>query len=108
MDPHHEPGRDDAPVTVTQALDLLHRAGGVLPARQRAVDEVEVLDVPVPVQEVERVYRFEGPSDPGDMMIVLGVLDPVSQVRGTLAAAFGPLADPDLYDHLSDLSTRLT
>ena len=110
MDPHHEPGRDDAPVTVTQALDLLHRDG--------YVEDFDLVDgalscgkhAPCPVRDVvvERVYRFEGPSDPGDMMIVLGVLDPVSQVRGTLAAAFGPLADPDLYDHLSDLSTRLT
>ncbi len=39
-------------------------------------------------------------------MIVFGLLDPVSEVRGILAAAFGPSADPTLYDHLSGLRSR--
>lgn len=66
-------------------------------------------NAPCPIGEaiVERVYRFEGPSDPGDQMIVFGLLDPIAEARGTLAAAYGPAADPSLYDHLSNLRTRL-
>jgi hypothetical protein len=52
------------------------------------------------------VYRFEGPSDPGDMMIVLGLVDPVSHRRGTLAAPFGPAADPALYARVSGFEAR--
>ena len=55
---------------------------------------------------VERMYRFEGPSDPGDEMIVFALLDPATGVRGTLATAFGLAADPDLAGHLADLSRR--
>ena len=39
-------------------------------------------------------------------MIVFGLHDPVSGVRGTLASAYGPLGDPELSDHLTDLSNR--
>lgn len=55
---------------------------------------------------VERVYRFEGPSDPGDQMIVFGLHDPGSDTRGSLASAFGPDADPDMLDHLVGLAAR--
>jgi hypothetical protein len=100
---------DEVPVTVTEALTILHEHG--------YVEDFELVDgalrsnggnAPCPISEavVEHVYRFEGPSDPGDMMIVFGLLDPISDVRGTLAAPFGPLADPELYRHLSDLNRR--
>ena len=52
------------------------------------------------------MYRFEGPSDPGDEMIVFGLHDPATGIRGTLASAFGPSADPALADHLTDLARR--
>ena len=101
--------RDDrAPDTVTEAIGLLHSEGytadyelidGMLESgsgQACSVDEVAV----------ERLYRFEGPSDPGDEMIVFGLYDPVNSTRGTLAAAFGHSADPDLYHHLGDLTHR--
>ena len=101
---------DEVPVTVTEAVDILRRHG--------YSEDFELVDgrlkgdggnagCPIGEAIVERVYRFEGPSDPGDQMIVFGLLDPVSAVRGTLAAAFGPAADPALYDNLSDLNTRI-
>lgn len=49
-----------------------------------------------------------GPSDPGDEMVVFGLLDPISGRRGVLASGFGPAADPDLLDHLTGLATRFT
>ncbi len=102
-------GQAEAPVTVTEAVDMLRRHGYT--ADFELVDgalRTEGGNSPCAIGEavVERLFRFEGPSDPGDQMIVFGLFDPVSDVRGTLAAAFGPAADPELYGHLSDLSTR--
>lgn len=97
------------PDTVTEAVELLRSEGytadfelvdGVLRA------DAECASCAVDDAEVERVFRFEGPSDPGDMMIVFAVRDPDSGVRGTLAAAYGPAADPRLRDHISDLHRR--
>ncbi|MCU1497852.1 MAG: hypothetical protein JWM47_1805 [Acidimicrobiales bacterium] len=99
----------DAPDTVTDAVRLLaaegYRAnfelvGGLLQwdTRSRAC--------PVADAQVERLYRFEGPSDPGDEMIVFALHDPASGTRGTLASAYGPGADPEAFDHLVGLSTR--
>jgi hypothetical protein len=97
------------PITVTEAVAVLRDRG--------YVEDFELVDGalrsaggndPCPIQEgvVERVYRFEGPSDPGDQMIVFGLLDPRSDVRGTLAAPYGPAADGELYEHLSSLHAR--
>jgi len=98
----------DAPDTVTDALTLLRAEGydadyelvdGRLQAAGCAACRVE--DV-----VVERRFRFEGPSDPGDEMIVFGLHDPATGARGTLASAFGLNADPALAEHLADLSRR--
>lgn len=100
-----------APETVTEAIDLLRRQGYTA--------DFELIEGALCVAgegavcmageaAVERLYRFEGPSDPGDQMIVFGLRDPGSGVRGTLATAYGPAADPALYDHLADLSERFT
>lgn len=99
----------EAPTTVTEAVDLLIRDGYT--ADFELVDgalRTEGGNSPCAVGEVvvERLYRFEGPSDPGDQMIVFGLLDPISDIRGTLASAFGPAADPELYEHLAHLSSR--
>lgn len=96
-------------MTVTEAIEVLRRHG-------YAVD-FELVDGGLRTRDgrsrcaideaiIEHVYRFEGPSDPGDEMIVFGLLDPTTEVRGTLAAAYGPLADPELYEHLARLGTR--
>lgn len=97
-----------APDTVTEALALLRSEGyeadfelfdGHLRAEGCALCTVD--DV-----IVERRYRFEGDSDPGDEMVVFGLRDPATGTRGTFASAFGLNADPALADHLSDLSNR--
>ncbi len=56
--------------------------------------------------DVQRLFRFEGDSDPGDEMVVFAVIDPATGVKGTLASAFGSAADPDVLDHLMGLQTR--
>jgi len=98
----------DAPDTVTQALDLLRAEGyeaefdlahgHLVLAGDRACAVGDV--------RVERLFRFEGVSDPGDEMVVFGLVDPDTGVRGTLASAFGPAADPSILDHLVGLASR--
>lgn len=101
-------GSASTPSTVTEALELLREEGYVADYEIVAgrlctghIDTCAVGDV-----VVERVFRFEGPSDPGDEMIVFGLLDPHSGNRGTLASAFGPAADPEVREHLVGLSRR--
>ncbi|MET0661954.1 MAG: hypothetical protein ABWZ42_02380 [Ilumatobacteraceae bacterium] len=98
-----------SPSTVTDALAMLYRRGytadfelidGVL--RSGRGDVACAVDQAV----VEHLYRFEGPSDPGDEMIVFAVRDPATGTAGTLAAAFGPSGDPELHEHLAGLRTR--
>jgi hypothetical protein len=98
-----------SPLTVTEAIESLRSLGYT--ADYELVDGFLRTDggnSPCAVDQavVEHLFRFEGPSDPGDEMIVFGVRDPASGTRGTLAAPFGPSADPGLYEHLSDLRAR--
>jgi hypothetical protein len=100
---------DHAPATVTEAVELLRTLGYT--ADYELVDgalRTEGGNSPCAVEQatVEHLFRFEGASDPGDEMIVFGVLDPQTGTRGTLAAAFGPTADPELTQHLSNLRSR--
>jgi hypothetical protein len=87
-----------SPDTVTAAVALLQADG--------FTEDVELLDghlcwagdswrCTLDEATVERTYRFEGPSDPGDEMIVLGVVA-TSGVRGVLVSAYGIEADPAL------------
>jgi hypothetical protein len=98
-----------APDTVTDALTLL-RADGytfdfeLIGGRLTTGSESPACSLDSAV--VERLYRFEGESDPGDEMIVFGLHDPVSDRRGTLAAGFGPAGDPELAEHLRGLASR--
>ena len=101
-----------APETVTEAIETLRDAG--YEADFELVDGALCSEGPegqqqvclIGAAEVDRLYRFEGPSDPGDEMIVFALRDPASGQRGTLAAAYGPAADPELYQHLADLRKR--
>ena len=97
------------PETVVDAVRMLKDDGYAV--EFQLVDGSLVCDAddqacPATDVEVERLYRFEGPSDPGDEMVVFGLRDPRSGRRGVLASAFGPAADPELLDHLHGLSAR--
>ena len=99
----------DDPETVVDALRLL-RADGydvefqLIDGRLRS--DADHVACPVSDAVVERLYRFEGSSDPGDEMVVFGLRDPDSGRRGVLASAFGMAADPELLQHLNGLSSR--
>jgi hypothetical protein len=45
---------------------------------------------------VRRRYRYEGPSDPGDEAVVVGVECAVCGAKGMVVSAFGPDADDEL------------
>lgn len=98
-----------SPDTVTEAVELL-RADGYTADFELVGDSLctvgDRIVCTTADAEVERLYRFEGPSDPGDEMIVFGLRDPSSGVRGTLATAYGPSADPGIHEHLADLHAR--
>jgi hypothetical protein len=99
----------DAPDTVVDALRLLREDGyGVEFQLVGGSLRCDRDDRACPAADavVERLYRFEGPSDPGDEMVVFGLRDPVTGTRGVLASGFGPAADPDLLDHLTGLASR--
>lgn len=99
----------DAPDTVVDALRLLRADGYEI--EFQLVDghlRCDVDDRACPATDVvvEKLYRFEGPSDPGDEMIVFGLRDPETGRRGVLASGFGSAADPELLDHLTGLASR--
>ena len=82
----------DAPETVVEALALLKSQG--YDVEFQLVDgclRCDVADRECPAADavVERLFRFEGPSDPGDEMVVFGLRDPVTGHRGVLASGFG-------------------
>jgi hypothetical protein len=56
--------------------------------------------------EVERIYRFEGPSDPDEEAVVYALRCPVCGAGGTLVSSFGPGADPQVADRLVLLDER--
>jgi hypothetical protein len=45
---------------------------------------------------VRRRFRFEGPSDPGDEAVVVGVVCQACGAKGIVVSAFGPDADDEL------------
>ncbi|HRA35654.1 MAG TPA: pyridoxamine 5'-phosphate oxidase [Acidimicrobiales bacterium] len=99
----------DSPDTVTDAITLLrHQAYEadfqLVDGHLRAEGHQQSCSVADAV--VEQLFRFEGPSDPGDEMVVLGLFDPVAKVRGVLVSAFGSSADPAVFEHLSGLTAR--
>lgn len=55
---------------------------------------------------VERVYRFEGPSDPDEEAIVLGVRCAECGARGIIVSGYGPSADPEVIQGLTMLESR--
>jgi hypothetical protein len=99
----------DAPETVTEAIEYL--AGLGYTANMQLLDgeitwKSRGARCRVEEIEVDRVFRYEGPSDPGDEMIVFALTDPVSGDRGALASAYGSAADPELLEALTGLESR--
>jgi hypothetical protein len=58
--------------------------------------------------QVDRIYRFEGASNPDDEAIVLGLSCPACGVKGVLVSGYGPSADPDDIDLILALTDHRT
>lgn len=86
------------PDTVTEAIVFLVSEGyvddfqlcaeGLLDTGTRAIH-------PLRTATVDYTFRFEGPSDPGDQAIVLGVHCTEWARKGVVVSAYGPDADPE-------------
>jgi hypothetical protein len=88
----------DAPDTVTEAVAFLIEAGYKDDIRLAAGGlECDVVDGVHDASRavVDYTFRFEGPSDPGDEAIVLGITLPDWGVKGVLFSAYGADVDPD-------------
>lgn len=96
-----------APDTVTEAVEFLHQEG--------YVDDLRICrdgiaahdhDAPHPADTavVDHTFRFEGPSDPADEAIVLGVRCPEWGSKGVIVAAYGPDMEPEESELLMELT----
>jgi hypothetical protein len=90
-----------APDTVAQAIDLLVELG--YDAQFTVVDHAHASTACRGEDGrlrlvVRRRYRFEGPSDPGDEAVVVGVVCEICGVKGIVVSAFGPDADDELIE----------
>lgn len=97
---------DEAPDTVTEAVKLL-AALGYSATFEWHDGELQCsacgATCALSGARAERVYRFEGPSDPADEAIVIGLSCPACGTKGTFVSAYGPAADPDLFEQLGPL-----
>lgn len=101
--------RVDAPETVTEAVRLLEAQGysGDFPIVEAALACPDCGHQHGPSDLVIReVFRFEGPSDPGDEAIVLGVACQECGATGIVVSAYGPDADPVLLELVSAVDGR--
>jgi hypothetical protein len=95
------PAADAVPDTVTEAVALLEAEGYTSALTLRSdglgcsVCGHETALALLSEVQVDRVYRFEGTSDPDDEMLVLGVSCPRCQARGVIVSAYGVDVDAD-------------
>ena len=103
---------ESAPETVTDAVALLRAEGYDDDSMAITGDSIECRvcgrSHSIDVALVERVFRFEGPSDPADEAIVLGVRCGECGARGIIVSAYGPDADPDVLGAVEMLASRTT
>ena len=100
---------DAAPDTVTEALRQLAADGYGADFRLRSHGIFCPVCSEEPALEgslVDRVYRFEGESDPGDEAIVFGLRCGNCGARGSLASGYGISAEPEVLDQLNYLAER--
>ncbi len=99
----------DAPETVTEAVRLLEVEGytGELHVGSAGVDcpacrSQHRFDELV----ADRVFRFEGMSNPDDEAIVIGLSCPACGAKGILVSAYGPGAEPEQLTGIRMIAAR--
>jgi len=102
---------DQAPDTVTEAVAILESEGytaNFFP-KSRALHCAACGSTPDPTGAVvDRIFRFEGTSNPDDEAIVLALRCPVCGARGVMVSGYGPSTDPDDVDVLLALTDGRT
>src|SRR5688572_4861318 len=96
-----------APETVTEAVAYLADEGYVDDlriSRDGLVSREHEQAHPPEAVVVDHTFRFEGPSDPGDEMIVLGVRCTDWDSKGVITSAYGPDMEPDEAEVLMELT----
>jgi hypothetical protein len=96
-----------APETVTEAVAYLTDEGYVEDLRishDGIVSRDHEGAQPPDGVTVDHTFRFEGPSDPGDEMIVLGVRCAAWDSKGVITSAYGPDMEPDEAEILMELT----
>jgi hypothetical protein len=99
----------ELPETVTDAVVLLEREGfsASLTLSDAGVQcDACGADHRDSELRIRRRYRFEGPTDPADESIVLGIEHPLCGARGILVSAYGPQAERQLLALLDHLPER--
>jgi hypothetical protein len=100
---------DDAPDTVTDAVELLRSKGYDLDFDVREGAVACQLDggwQACADAEMEWSFRFEGPSDPGDESIVIGIHWPATGRRGVLVSEYGYDTPPEKAEVLQRLTDQ--
>ena len=101
----------DAPDTVTEAVQQLAAEGYVDSINLRdglLVASGSGASCGIADAVVEHMFRFEGDSDPGDEMVVFAIRDSADGLKGTLVSGYGPSADPDIFEHISYLASKVS
>jgi hypothetical protein len=105
-DPADSVARPISPNGVAEAIALL-RADGYDDSIEVSVDGIWCSGCnqfhPVTGVMQERIYRFEGASNPDDMSIVVGLRCQICGRTGVVVSAFGPGADPRLFAILNQI-----
>src|SRR5258706_9571832 len=102
----------DAPETVTEAVTFLESEGyrdDLVLRREGLTCAAVPGSHPLEHAVVDYTFRFEGPSDPADEAIVLGISLPDWGRKGVLVSAVGPAVEPEeaeLLIALTDSSSR--
>lgn len=110
MSHESRPGDAASPVTpggVAEAVEML-RAAGYNDSIEVSADGIwcEGCNQHHPVASgvvQEHIYRFEGDSNPDDMSIVVGLRCLICGCTGIVVSAYGPGADPRLFDILNQI-----
>lgn len=98
--------------TVSEAINDLIKRGyttdfSVLTDKECLVCKHTSLQLSPEEFVIDEVYRFEGPSDPADEMIVFAVSSPEHNVKGVVVNAFGMYYDGETSAIVEKLSRKL-
>ena len=93
--------------TMSEAVDDLQKQG-YTDELTLTEDGLYNLAIPLDPQEfqIDAFYRFEGPSDPGDMSIVYAVSGQHSGLKGLLVGDYGGKAQAFIHDMVQRLNAH--